>query len=380
MPLTILGMILLLIRLLDAIFDPIIGYLSDRYWQHQRRIMFGCIPMLIAGYVMLFSPPAQLSDSGVVVWLVSSLILVYFSFSVLMINYYAAGTRFSDTSHGHTRVAAFRESNMLLGVLLASIIPAILVKSFSLDMAYFYFSLILAPLLVICGLICIPTIIQREQKHEKAWHGFCALLDNRHVRWILFIGFCNAIPSAITSTLFLFFTTDVLQAPDHSGTMLVAYFLSAAIGMPIWTKISKHLGKTYCLAIAMGFAIASFIWAWTLGAGDVTAFYIICILSGLTIGADAMLLPSMLSDAISRQAHLSASAFGIWNLVTKLTMATGAGIVLPFIEAGGYQPHIMNSEAALAQLSFAYALLPCLLKALAIIALYLSPLRERKTL
>jgi GPH family glycoside/pentoside/hexuronide:cation symporter len=144
--------------------------------------------------------------------------------------------------------------------------------------------------------------------------------------------------------------------------------------MPLWTRLSIRYGKKRSLSIAMVVAIICFVWAWGLQAGDLVPFIIICILSGLTLGADSMLLPSMLADTLADKQGATATGFGLWNLTSKLTMAFAAGIALPILSFGGYKPGVENSPEALAQLSLCYALLPCVFKAIAVSMLYLSPL------
>ena len=68
-----------------------------------------------------------------------------------------------------------------------------------------------------------------------------------------------------------------------------------------------------------------------LGAGDTTAFTVICVLSGIALGADLALPPSLLADVIGRRGRMEAtgSYFGLWTLATKLNLALAAGIALP---------------------------------------------------
>lgn len=368
-----LGFWLLVVRLADAFIDPVIGHFSDVLARYRGWLMAGAGPLLAAGYVMLFSPP----DGAGFGWLLGSLGLVYLGFSTLMINYYAFGTLLAEDTHGHTRVAAFRESAMLIGVLLASALPAVLMEGREVREAYHLFALSLLPLLLV-GLGLALSVRPEGVVHEGGG-GFGALLRSAQVRWVLFIGFCNAIPGAITSTLFLFFTADVLKVDaEESGLMLVVYFLSAAAGMPLWNALSRRVGKAKCLMLAMGTAIGCFIWAYGLGEGDVAAFYIICALSGMTLGADSMLMPSLMGDAIADKPGASASAFGLWNLTTKLTMAAAAGMTLPLLQAGGYQPGMESDAAALAALSMCYALLPCAFKAVAVVSVWVSPFNRRR--
>jgi GPH family glycoside/pentoside/hexuronide:cation symporter len=129
----------------------------------------------------------------------------------------------------------------------------------------------------------------------------------------------------------------------------------------------------------MATAILCFIGAYGLGKGDILAFAGICILSGMTLGADSMLLPSLLGDALADKPGATATGFGLWNLINKLTMAFAAGIVLPLLAAAGYHSAAPNNAHALQALSFCYALLPCAFKTVAILLLHISPLDQRRT-
>ena len=69
--------------------------------------------------------------------------------------------------------------------------------------------------------------------------------------------------------------------------------------------------------------------------------------------------------------------FGLWNLVTKMNLALAAGIALPLLALLGYRPGATQSADALLYLAGTYALLPCVLKAFAAIALARSPFFSR---
>jgi GPH family glycoside/pentoside/hexuronide:cation symporter len=374
MDLAMLGSVLLLIRLLDAFIDPLIGLMSDRLRRSRTRLMLCAAPLLLASYILLFTPP-DWAQQHAMPWLVGCLALVYLAFSTLMINYYAMALDVARSYHDNTRAAMFREGAMLVGVLIASILPGVLLAHHSMRDAYGLFSLALLPLLATGLFVTLrsapPPSATAADSHAPS---FISLLADRPVRWVLLTGFCNAIPTAITSTLFLFFTGDVLHADAQSGLLLALYFLSAAIGMPFWSYASRRYGKRHALLLAMAISIICFIWAWRLGSGDLYPFAVICLLSGMTMGADVTLLPSMMADTLETKRSATATAFGLWNLCSKLTMAFAAGIALPLLAAGGYHPGAENNADALAQLSLCYALLPCLFKLVAMACLLISPL------
>ena len=113
----------------------------------------------------------------------------------------------------------------------------------------------------------------------------------------------------------------------------------------------------------------AFVFAVTLGAGDVVAFAAICAASGAAMGADMTLLPAMFAARMAKIAPGASGAFGLWSFVSKLTLAIAAVAVLPALDWAGFQPGAENSQTALWSLSLGYGALPCLLKVIPIAVL-----------
>jgi Na+/melibiose symporter-like transporter len=121
----------------------------------------------------------------------------------------------------------------------------------------------------------------------------------------------------------------------------------------------------------MVLAMAVFVWAGLLGAGEFAAFGVICLLSGMALGADLSMPPSLLADLLAREStradgEARAGAwFGWWNFVTKANLALAAGLALPLLGWLGYAPGARSPDALLA-LAGVYALMPVLLKVIAL--------------
>ena len=126
----------------------------------------------------------------------------------------------------------------------------------------------------------------------------------------------------------------------------------------------------------MGLAIATFLWAATLGAGALLPFALICIASGAALGADNTLLPAIFARRLSHLAGTEAAAFGLWAFVSKLSLALAAAVLLPLLGAVGFTPGATNSAAALAMLSLLYAIIPCILKVFALGLLFFTDVPE----
>ena len=133
---------------------------------------------------------------------------------------------------------------------------------------------------------------------------------------------------------------------------------------------------------AMVLAMSVFGWAATLGAGDLVQYAVICALSGLALGADLALPPAILAD---RLASGGASArggvwFGLWNFVTKASLALAAGIALPLLSWLGYQAG-RDDGVGLGALAVVYGVLPLAFKAaaLGLLVRWRSDFREEST-
>ncbi|MEM7296328.1 MAG: MFS transporter, partial [Pseudomonadota bacterium] len=177
----------------------------------------------------------------------------------------------------------------------------------------------------------------------------------------------NATPLAVSSTLFLFYVGATLEADGWEGPLLLIFFLAGAASSPLWSFLATRFGSKPVLLAAMLLAVASFGFAFTLGPGDVALFAIVCIFSGATIGADLVLLPALFSSRMAEISPNGGQGFGLWAFVSKASLALAAIILLPLLEAVGFQAGSANNPPeALRLLTYFYALVPCALKLIAI--------------
>ncbi|MBB2488069.1 MFS transporter, partial [Mitsuaria sp. WAJ17] len=109
-----------------------------------------------------------------------------------------------------------------------------------------------------------------------------------------------------------------------------------------------------------------------LAAGDAPAFLLVCVASGLALGADLALPAALLTGLIHRHPDgpgREGQFLGWWTCASKLNLALAAGLALPLLASLGYAPGTRDA-AALDTLAWAYAGLPCLLKLLALALLW----------
>jgi Na+/melibiose symporter-like transporter len=467
-----LAVFLMVTRIIDALQDPVIGFVSDRLTRRRngRLLLAGLmVPLLGAGFVALFAPPSKeiLGTVGMSVWLVASLIVVHLGYSGVSISYHAHGAELSDDYNERTKVTVGREVFGLIGMTLAVVLPALLtdparqeatqpdwldarasVATFesALSMArteervartsgdqarlaqaradvqradatlkqaqeqaivikhraeingYEMFGMIFVPILLLAAIPSLfasppsvhePVPRKNRSVQVEAWlgtHGsrrrhpwvtraagffldFGAPLKNPRFRRLLLVFVVNGSALGIAASVMLFFVEHVLKGTNtHAGIVLLTYFLSGALSVPMWLWLSRRISKAAAWFIAMVLSILAFAGVIFLGAGDIWIFVALSVLTGMGIGADYGLPPSILADVIHASEGKDSQGetgayFGLWALVTKLATAIGALMSLPIAALLGFNPGrgLYDTNALLV----VYVLLPILVKLLA---------------
>ncbi|MEM9468944.1 MAG: MFS transporter [Pseudomonadota bacterium] len=373
--LTLIGTIVLIVRLFDAIQDPIIGYLSDKYSHLRRPIMLSSLGLLIASFLMVFHPPA-VSTTLLMAWFLISLVLASTAFSILGINLNSLGSLWSEDRVEKTRITSTRESLGILGLIFAAILPQLLNLQ---SMAY-----ILAVLCVVTGFLFIlwtknfPEIIDKTTAFNFSLHK----LANSEAQKYFIVFAISMLASSIPGVLVIFFVRDLIGAENLTGLFLILYFFSGIVSMPLWQKIAAKKNKVVAWFVSMILAIVTFIWAFFLGEGDVVAYALVCIFSGLALGAELALPPAILSEIIDKEKDQAQTGlyFSAQAFILKGSFALGSGLAFLLLGQSDFVPKTSNSVEALQALSFAYALLPCLIKIISAFLLFNWMIRDHSSL
>lgn len=368
-----LGGVLALLRLIDVVQDPLLGWAAEAGRKTRARWVALAASLMAAAMVALFAVTPPVAP---LLWFALVLTVLFSAFSFLTIVFYAEGVAKAAAlgPEGHLRLAGWREGGALAGVCLAAVAPVALAGLFPQPFAAFAFGF---------AVLCLLAILAMRGEWGRgvattlSLSMFRPALADPLARRLLLIALLNAAPVAVTSTLFLFFVESRLAAPGMEGPLLLLFFLAAALSTPLWSRLAQRHGAKPVLMAGMVLAILSFLWAATLGAGDVLAFAAICAASGAALGADMVLLPAIFARRLSTLgAGGEAAAFGLWSFVSKLSLALAAAVLLPTLDAAGFVSGASNAPSALFTLSLLYAALPCALKVLAIALLAATPVPE----
>ena len=376
-----LGAVLLLSRSIDAVVDPWLGRWGDKLYRHSwQAVWLAAVLLALAvalGFAALFFPPATaLSPSGLLLWVGAALTLSHLAYSGLGILHQAWAARQGGGGIAQSRWVAWREGFALVGVLLASALPALwgwgpttALLVIMLGLGLFFWRRVARSALA----STIPVVSGHAV--GSLWQPW----QHAGFRRLLMVFMLNGLASAVPATLVLFFVQDLLQAPKAMEPLFLGlYFAAGALSFPLWLKVIDRIGLMRTWATGMTLSVLAFVSVITLGAGDTTGFLVVCALSGMALGADLTVPGALLNQLIDRcgeRGRTDGAFMGWWNLATKLNLALAAGLSLPLLGLWGYAPGQQGADAVLA-LGLAYGLLPCVLKLLAGLALYAGLMRR----
>src|SRR6056300_331491 len=142
--LTAVGLSLFLVRILDAVLDPAIGWLADRKPEWRVPSLVIGSAALVIGFGLLFSPFGLSS----LVWLWGTLILATAGYSILTIQMNTMGAIWSSKTRFQIRVTSYRESWSIAGLVLASVTPGLLQLWLPETYAYLLLALVLAAMVL----------------------------------------------------------------------------------------------------------------------------------------------------------------------------------------------------------------------------------------
>ncbi len=385
------GAVLLLARLFDTVTDPLIGAASDRWpWRGQYRKPWIAVGSVVAGIGLykVLNPPAVVDGTYLLVWLLA----LYGGWTMIAVPYAAWGAELSADYHERARVTAVRESCALLGIVVAGAVAAGITWTGGGERASIG-AIAVTAILLGCAVIpamlwivpdkTIPRPRLRRSTTGRIRKDWSTLTRNGPFMRLLFAWFLNGMANGIPAGTFFLYLEYGLAAGEQSRSMFVLlYFVSAIAAIPAWLAISRVMGKHRAWCWAMVMAIAAFSTVPLIPAGGFVGFALVCVITGMALGADLALPPAIQADVVDYDTwrfgrRRTGLQFALWSMATKLSLALAVGVALPLLEILGFHPGTQDN-AGRDVLIVIYALVPAVIKGAAVAMIWRFPLSPRR--
>jgi GPH family glycoside/pentoside/hexuronide:cation symporter len=392
LPLGFVALAIAFARAFDAITDPIMGWVTDRTntrWGRRRPWMFVGAPLCAVSFFLLFNPPESLSTQGAGIWFCSTFILYYLFHTMYSIPHYGLGPELAEEYHERSSLFAVMEGFAVLGTILGAALPAVCFWAFGGQREGFrVFAMGVGITLVILYFWQCYKIKERPDYYTREPNpivpGVRRVMRNRPARILLATYTVGSVTGMIPALMMPYFTTYVLKVDEPAfwiATLLVVYFGSGLVMLPVWLRVTRHFGKYPVYIVTAAVGISSSIMLFFQGAGDVVPTLFILIWAGSVFGARLFLGPSIQADVIDydelytgkrREAQYGA----FWALITKFTVIPSAAVPLAILATLGYQPNVEQTETVTFAIRVIYGLFPATFGILSVLVFLRFPIRE----
>ncbi len=376
----VMGLILAASRIWDAVFDPMVGYLSDitRHRIGRRRIwiLLGSLPLGLS-FVATFVPWPGLGPTGLVVWMTASVLLFFTSLAAVMIPHMALGTELSSDHHTRSRLYAARHIFFVLGCILSLVAMFVFIKAGQggADALRAVQDPAIAVAALVCVLLCLglllgaPEPAQHQGSVERGFlQKFRHVWANRHARIILVVSFIENLGTAGIAVMTVYFAQYVVGDPLVAPLFVLAFMVPSMLSVGFWVSLSRRVGKARLWWFALvgtgvcflGFFVTPFITSATL---RLVVVFATTIGAGFANGYASTMGPSILGDVVDADEHATGERkegayFAIWQTVIK--GATGVMMVLAgfALQFSGFVPNQEQSMTVKLTITSLNGLLP----------------------
>ena len=303
LPLGLVGIMLFLARMSDVITDPIVGVGSDRLrsrWGSRKPVIAAGILLMMAGVYFLFMPTKPV---GIVYFLVA-VSVVYLGFTMISIPHEAWGAELSSSYHERTRITGTRQFFGMVGLVVATIVPAVVLAQPGAGSGKVLFTLgvmilVLLPIAGVVLLLCVPKVeaVEISKHHPPTMQGLRLMFRNGPFVRVLLVLLLAVIGETFRITITLFYARDVIGI-SNLGTLYLMYFTIGLLGVPVWVRLGNTIGKHRALGVAFMTLAALSLAMLPLTKGDTTVFTLLFVCKGFCFGSLQLLPSAMIADVV----------------------------------------------------------------------------------
>ena len=235
------ALMLLIYTFIDALDNPVYGFLSDRTrtrWGRRRPWLTIGTPLLILFFIAFYSPPAFLAGNSIVAYCMFFYILTGTLDSVINANYGALFPELFRDDASRANANAMRQAFQLVAMIISIALTPMVTSALGYGMTAIIYGLLGGGVILYMTFSCQEREPGPEEKKPEFGKALKDLLTNRKF-WIA--GFANAFYSAAMSLVLAsmpFFAKYTLKISDGQTTFLFAAVLLIAIGcVAVWARL-----------------------------------------------------------------------------------------------------------------------------------------------
>ena len=344
---------MLIPKLWDVAFLPIVGRLSDRSAQHRRSrrpfLLVGGLTLPIL-FVLTFSAPTAFGEFVAAAWVLVFFLLAASAFALFQVPYIAMPAEITDSVTERTTLMSWRVAFLAFGILLFGVgSPALRDAAGGGSSGYLVMAIGVAAVIAL-GMLGCWWILRRTRPvplstapagHESLVQQFVMAWHTRSFRYLLAAFVVQALATGAMLGAAQYFATYVMEQESLSDVLFAALLVPALVVMPVWAKVGHRLGKRHgfvlssllFIAGALSLLLAPVVPSWAV---LVMVGLCGCGYAGMQMFPLALLPDAMAVDAAQTGQQRAGSFTGVWTAGETIGLALGPAIVLLMLAVTGF--------------------------------------------
>jgi len=258
-----MAFILTIYAFIDALDNPVYGFLSDRTrsrWGRRRPWLVIGTPLLVLGLIAFYSTPAFLAGNSLLAYAMLFYIFTGTLDSVINANYGALFPELFRTDASRASTNALRQAFQLAAMIISIALTPVVTDAIGFQMTAIIYGVLGGAVILYMAFTSQEVHVHEAEKKPQLWDSIKSLFKNVKF-WIA--GFANAFYSAAMSLVLAalpFFVKYKLEIPNSQSTILFGSVLLIAIGgVAVWAKLVKRFGLIPVWRGALGALTLAFI-------------------------------------------------------------------------------------------------------------------------
>jgi glycoside/pentoside/hexuronide:cation symporter, GPH family len=258
-----LALLLFIYTFIDAIDNPVYGFLSDRTrtrWGRRRPWLVIGTPLLVLTFIAFYSTPSALAGNSLFVYCLLFYVLAGTLDSVINANYGALFPELFRTEASRANTNALRQAFQLVAMIISIALTPVVTHAIGYQMTAIVYGILGGVVILYMSFTSQEVKVEDAEEKPELWNSIKDLVTNKKF-WIA--GLANAFYSAAMSLVLQampFFVKYTLKISDSQSTILFASVLLIAIGcVAVWAYFVRRFSLIPVWRIALGSLAVAFI-------------------------------------------------------------------------------------------------------------------------
>jgi GPH family glycoside/pentoside/hexuronide:cation symporter len=346
------AVVLLIVKIWDAVNDPIMGTLSDRTktrWGRRRPwLLLGAVPFGVLYVLQWIVPP--LGDLGKFWYYLVVAILLDAAYTAVNVPYSALTPELTHDYDERTSLSSYRFAFSILGGIAAASLHKTIVDAIApgagVYVAHTVSAAIWAFFIIVPNFVTFAFTRETHFKEERPegpgfWEGLRIVFRNQAFVAVAFIRLLSWLSVQFIQANLLLYVRYWVGGENRFPILILTIQVSSFLFMLLWNQVSLRIGKKKTYYVGMLFMIVVLLVLFFVQPGQIGLVFTLGILAGGGVGVSYLIPWSMIPDVVELDELETGQRregiyYGFFVFLQKLGISLGLMISNAILEATGY--------------------------------------------